>query len=95
MARIKTTNEDTLSRISVIADDLTTDIHDAQTVVGVATETYGEDNEPFLGVLDLLDTKLKMIENAVADVVTLAPYRTKEQQKQGAGTKSSQTRKGR
>ena len=42
--------------------ELLADVQKASTVSGVAVETWGEDNEMFHGVLDLLDHKIGQIE---------------------------------
>lgn len=59
--------------VKMEADDLAADVRDARTVVAVATETWGEENgrpaSSCVGVLDLLDHKLSLIECAVQKVI--------------------------
>lgn len=57
-------------------DDLLAEVQDAKTVIDVATEAWGEENEQTastcVGVLDLLHYKLGMIEREAMDIQGLA-----------------------
>jgi hypothetical protein len=65
-----------LGVIRIETDDLCADVRDVRTVVAVATETWGEENEQTastcIGVLDLIDYKLKLIECAAQKIVNFA-----------------------
>lgn len=50
--------------IGMMADDLCADIRDVRTVVNVANETWSGEHDSFVGVLDLIDHKLTLIERA-------------------------------
>ena len=47
-------------------------IRDAQTVLNVANETWSDRHESFVGVLDLLDHKLAMIESGTKNLLEKA-----------------------
>lgn len=58
--------------------ELLADVQEASTVSGVAAETWGEDNEIFRGVLDLLDHKLGQIEQAAKSITRLVGVKGKK-----------------
>lgn len=47
-------------------------IHDAQTVLNVANEAWSDEHESFVGVLDLLNHKLAMIESGTKGLLEKA-----------------------
>jgi hypothetical protein len=57
-------------------EDLFAELRDARTVVNVATEAWGEENEnsasSCVGVLDLLDYKLKEVEREAQSIMKRA-----------------------
>lgn len=65
-----------LPTIPMEFEDLFAELRDAQTVVDVATEAWGEENEnsasSCVGVLDLLGYKLGMIEREAKDIMARA-----------------------
>ena len=61
-----------IKTILLKAEDLLTEVRDARSVIDVATEAWGEENEhpasSCVGVLDLLNYKLNLIECALQDI---------------------------
>ena len=65
-----------IQTILMSVDDLLAEVQDARTVIDVATEAWGEENEQTasscVGVLDLLHYKLGMIEREAKGIQGLA-----------------------
>jgi hypothetical protein len=65
-----------IKTILMKVDDLLADVRDARTIIDVATEAWGEENEQTaaacVGVLDLLNYKLGMIEREAKGIPGLA-----------------------
>ncbi len=55
-------------------------IRDAQTVLNVANEAWSDKHESFVGVLDLLDHKLAMIESGTKILIEKAGLATADKQ---------------
>lgn len=55
-------------------------IRDAQTVLSVANEAWSDQHESFIGVLDLLDHKLAMIESGTKSLLEKAGWAMVEKQ---------------
>jgi hypothetical protein len=64
--------EDGLQTIGMEIEDLCAELRDARLVIDVATEAWSEENEQTasscVGVLDLIDYKLKLIECAAQKI---------------------------
>jgi hypothetical protein len=61
-----------IETIMLKADELLADVQEAITVSSVAGETWGDGNEMYRGVLDLLNHKLGQIEHAARSITGLA-----------------------
>jgi len=59
-----------IGAIACVADDLCIDIRETITVIGMASEAWcGGQHESFVGVLDVLDYKLRQIEHEAQDIM--------------------------
>jgi hypothetical protein len=60
-----------IETIRLKVDRLLTDVQEASTVSNIAGETWGDGNEMYCGVLDLLNHKLGQIEQAAKSIAQL------------------------
>lgn len=72
--------EDTTTSLRRDGERVLGNIRDAQTVLSVATETWSDQHESFVGVLDLLDYKLGMIESGTKSLLENADRSTVNKQ---------------
>lgn len=75
-ARAQAAREKWYGAIVRESDDLRAEVKDVRTVVATATEAWGEENEHVasscVGVLDVIDYKLKLIEGAAQNIFDYA-----------------------
>ncbi len=69
MAKREYSEEDMIFQLRRDGQRILQNIRDTQTVLNVINEAWSDKHESFLGVLDLLDHKLAMIETATKSLL--------------------------
>ena len=74
MEKRKYSEEDMIFQLRRDGEIILQNIRDTQTVLTVINEAWSDKHESFLGVLDLLDHKLAMIESATKSLLEKASF---------------------